>query len=73
MRKVIANRLTQSKQDIPITTLSVDIQMNKILELRAKFNSTPLLQETFGEFKLSVNDFIVKAAALSLKTSSRMQ
>lgn len=67
MRKVIANRLTQSKQDIPHYYLSVEIKMDKIMELRSKFNSTSLLQETFGEFKLSINDFIVKAAALSLK------
>lgn len=66
-RKVIASRLTQSKQEIPHYYLSVDIQMDRILELRSKFNSTALLQETFGSFKLSVNDFIVKAAALALK------
>lgn len=67
VRKVIASRLTQSKQEIPHYYLSVDIQMDKILELRSKFNSTALLQETFGSFKLSVNDFIVKAAAMALK------
>lgn len=67
MRKVIANRLTQSKQEIPHYYLKIDIEMDRILELRSKFNSTPLLQETFGEFKLSVNDFIIKAAGLALK------
>lgn len=67
MRKVIASRLTTSKQEIPHYYIKVDIEMDRILELRAKFNSTPLLQETFGQFKLSVNDFIVKAAALALK------
>lgn len=67
MRKVIASRLTESKQDIPHYYLKVDIEMDRILELRSKFNSAPLLQESFGAFKLSVNDFIVKAAALALK------
>jgi pyruvate dehydrogenase E2 component (dihydrolipoamide acetyltransferase) len=67
MRKVIAARLTESKRDIPHYYLKVDIEMDRIMELRSKFNSTPLLQETFGTFKLSVNDFIVKAAALALK------
>lgn len=66
MRKIIATRLTESKQNIPHYYLRVDIRMDKILALRAKFNSTPELQETFGSFKLSVNDFIVKAAALAL-------
>ena len=67
MRKVIASRLTESKQSIPHYYLKVDIEMDRIMELRSKFNSTQLLQETFGDFKLSVNDFIVKAAALALK------
>ena len=67
MRKVIASRLTESKQMIPHYYLKVDIEMDRIMELRSKFNSTQLLQETFGDFKLSVNDFIVKAAALALK------
>lgn len=67
MRKVIASRLTESKQDIPHYYLKVDIEMDRILELRSKFNSASLLQESFGAFKLSVNDFIVKAAALALK------
>ena len=67
MRKVIASRLTESKQDIPHYYLKVDIEMDRILELRSKFNSAQLLQESFGDFKLSVNDFIVKAAALALK------
>jgi len=52
---------------IPHYYLKVDIEMDRIMELRSKFNSTQLLQETFGDFKLSVNDFIVKAAALALK------
>ena len=41
--------------------------MDKILKLRTKLNSSPHLQDYFGPFKLSVNDFIVKAAALALK------
>lgn len=67
VRKVIASRLTESKQNIPHYYLSTEINMDKILDLRTKFNSTALLQETFGTFKLSVNDFIVKAAGLALK------
>lgn len=67
VRKVIANRLTDSKQSIPHYYLKVEIEMDKILEIRSKFNSNPLLQESFGPFKLSVNDFIIKATALALK------
>jgi pyruvate dehydrogenase E2 component (dihydrolipoamide acetyltransferase) len=66
MRRVIAARLTESKQQIPHYYLRVDIEMDRILELRTRFNTTPALQEAFGPFKLSVNDFIVKASALAL-------
>lgn len=67
MRKVIASRLTHSKQAIPHYYLNMEIKMDRILDLRSKFNSNPLLQDNFGSFKLSLNDFIVKAAALALK------
>ncbi len=67
MRRVIASRLTQSKQELPHYYLNMNIEMDRILNLRAKFNSNPLLQDTLGTFKLSLNDFIVKAAALALK------
>lgn len=67
MRKVIAARLTDSKQSIPHYYVRMQVRMDRILELRGQFNATAALQETFGTFKLSVNDFIVKAAALALK------
>lgn len=61
MRKTIAKRLTESKQTVPHYYLSVDINMDEVVELRKTLNN-----DSNGEFKLSVNDFIVKAAALSL-------
>ncbi len=62
IRKVIANRLTESKVTIPHYYLTVDINADKILKLREILNN-----ESNGAFKLSVNDFIVKAAALALR------
>eukprot|EP01090_Pellita_catalonica_P008639 TRINITY_DN19729_c0_g1_i1.p1 TRINITY_DN19729_c0_g1~~TRINITY_DN19729_c0_g1_i1.p1 ORF type:complete len:505 (-),score=113.27 TRINITY_DN19729_c0_g1_i1:36-1550(-) len=62
MRKVIAKRLTESKQQIPHYYLSTDCTVDNLLTLRKQFND-----DADGKFKLSVNDFIVKAAALSLK------
>ncbi|XP_066912034.1 dihydrolipoyllysine-residue acetyltransferase component of pyruvate dehydrogenase complex-like [Clytia hemisphaerica] len=62
MRKIIAKRLTESKQTVPHYYLSVDVNMDKVLELRQQLNS-----ESNGEYKLSVNDFILKASALALK------
>uniref|UniRef100_A0A8C6XFX1 Acetyltransferase component of pyruvate dehydrogenase complex n=1 Tax=Naja naja TaxID=35670 RepID=A0A8C6XFX1_NAJNA len=59
IRKVIAQRLMQSKQTIPHYYLSVDVNMGEILVLRKELNQMP--QNT----KLSVNDFIIKASALA--------
>ncbi|XP_077161451.1 dihydrolipoyllysine-residue acetyltransferase component of pyruvate dehydrogenase complex, mitochondrial isoform X1 [Paroedura picta] len=60
IRKVIAQRLMQSKQTIPHYYLSVDVDMGEILLLRKELN-----QETPENVKLSVNDFIIKASALA--------
>jgi len=61
MRKTIAKRLTESKQNIPHYYLSVDVVMDEVLALRQQLNA-----DSDGKFKLSVNDFIIKASALSL-------
>jgi pyruvate dehydrogenase E2 component (dihydrolipoamide acetyltransferase) len=61
MRKVIAQRLTESKQSIPHYYLTIDINMENITKLRARFN-----QKGTGEYKISVNDFIIKAAARAM-------
>ncbi|KFV51838.1 hypothetical protein N341_00932, partial [Tyto alba] len=60
IRKVIAQRLMQSKQTIPHYYLSVDINMGEVLVLRKELN-----QEVSDNIKLSVNDFIIKASALA--------
>jgi pyruvate dehydrogenase E2 component (dihydrolipoamide acetyltransferase) len=62
MRRTIGSRLTQSKQELPHYYLTVDIAMDKALKLREVFNKA--LAEK--DLKLSVNDFIVKAAACAL-------
>lgn len=61
IRKVIAQRLMQSKQTIPHYYLSVDINMDQVLELRKELNAEVKAQN----IKLSVNDFIIKASALA--------
>lgn len=61
LRKTIAKRLTESKQTIPHFYLSVDLDIDELLELRTKLN-----QRAEG-FKLSVNDFIIKASAKALR------
>jgi len=62
IRKVIADRLTQSKQTIPHYYLTIDCRIDELSKLRAKLND-----KGKGEYKLSVNDFVVKASALALR------
>lgn len=62
MRKVIARRLTESKQQVPHIYLTVDIQLDKLLKLRGEMNAALEPQGV----KLSVNDLLIKALAKSL-------
>ncbi|RMH52989.1 MAG: 2-oxo acid dehydrogenase subunit E2 [Zetaproteobacteria bacterium] len=62
MRKTIARRLSESKQQIPHFYLSLDVTMDRLIELRRQLN-----EAADGAFRLSVNDFIVKAAATALQ------
>merc|ERR1712136_542459 len=61
IRKVTAQRLCESKQQIPHYYLTVDVEMDTVLEIRKQFNSD-LAQDGV---KISVNDFIIKASALA--------
>jgi pyruvate dehydrogenase E2 component (dihydrolipoamide acetyltransferase) len=62
MRKTIARRLTESKQQIPHIYLTVDIQLDALLKLRGELNKG---LESRG-IKLSVNDLLIKALAMAL-------
>ena len=67
MRKVIAKRLTQSfNGEVPHFPLNVDIELDALLAARARINATSP-KEGEAAFKLSVNDFIIKASAMALK------
>ena len=65
MRKTIAKRLTTSKRDIPHFYLTVDCTIDMLLDVRKQMNEKAPA-EGAGAYKLSVNDFVVKAAALAL-------
>lgn len=68
MRKVIAARLTESTQSIPSYFLTVDCQIDSLLALRSQMNAVaPIGENERPEYKISVNDFIVKAMALALQ------
>jgi pyruvate dehydrogenase E2 component (dihydrolipoamide acetyltransferase) len=62
MRKTIARRLTESKQQVPHIYLTVDIQLDALLKLRGELNKG---LESRG-VKLSVNDMLIKAQAAAL-------
>jgi len=62
IRKVVAKRLSESKQTVPHFYLTVECQLDTLLSSRKELND-----KANGEFKLSVNDFIIKAAAMALK------
>ncbi|XP_027941097.1 dihydrolipoyllysine-residue acetyltransferase component 2 of pyruvate dehydrogenase complex, mitochondrial-like isoform X2 [Vigna unguiculata] len=64
IRKVTASRLLLSKQTIPHYYLTVDACVDKLMSLRGKLNS---LQEASGGSRISVNDLVIKAAALALR------
>lgn len=60
MRKIIAKRLQESKQTVPHFYLTVDYVIDDLLKLRKDVNEK-------GGYKISVNDFVIKACAIALK------
>jgi pyruvate dehydrogenase E2 component (dihydrolipoamide acetyltransferase) len=66
IRKVIARRLTESKQQVPHFYVSMDIEIDALLKLRSQLNATSP-KDGPGAFKLSVNDLVIKAAAVTLR------
>jgi pyruvate dehydrogenase E2 component (dihydrolipoamide acetyltransferase) len=66
MRRVIAKRLTESKQTVPHFYLTMDIELDALLKLRGELNARSS-KDGGGSFKLSVNDMIIKASALALR------
>ena len=67
IRKIIAQRLVQAKQTIPHFYLTVTCTIDKLLAAREDINSTaPKREDGKPAWKLSVNDFVIKALALAL-------
>ncbi len=62
VRKVIARRLTEADREIPQIYLSVDMEIDRLLYARKELN-----EALDGRAKVSVNDMVVKAAALALR------
>jgi pyruvate dehydrogenase E2 component (dihydrolipoamide acetyltransferase) len=62
MRKAIAKRLTDSKQETPHFYLNASVNMDALLAARQQLND-----RANGQYKLTVNDFIIKACAVALR------
>ncbi|MDQ2102248.1 2-oxo acid dehydrogenase subunit E2, partial [Azospirillum isscasi] len=60
-RKTISRRLTEVQQTVPDYFLAIDCELDALLKVRADLNARS------KDYKLSVNDFIIRAAALTLK------
>jgi pyruvate dehydrogenase E2 component (dihydrolipoamide acetyltransferase) len=68
MRRTIAQRLTASVQTIPHFYLTVDCDIGKLLDAREEINAgAPKDKDGKPSYKLSVNDFVIKALALALQ------
>jgi pyruvate dehydrogenase E2 component (dihydrolipoamide acetyltransferase) len=67
MRKTIARRLTEAKSTIPHFYLTVDCELDGLLALREQINAAAPVVDGKPTYKVSVNDFVIKALALALK------
>ena len=61
IRKIVAQRLTESARDIPHFNISVDVELDTLLDFRKRLND-----KEGADYKISVNDFVIKAVALAL-------
>ena len=66
MRRAIARRLTESKQQVPHFYLTLDCEIDALLKLRADLNAKAP-EKGEGAYKLSVNDFVIRASAAALR------
>ncbi len=62
MRKTIAKRLTAAARDIPHFNVTADVEMDALMAMRKELNG-----REGADYKISVNDFVIKAVALALK------
>ena len=66
VKKVTARRLTESKQTVPHFYVTIDVELDALLKLRGELNARSP-KEGAGAFKLSVNDMLIKACAVTLR------
>ena len=67
IRKTIAKRLLESKTTVPHFYLNVDCNVDELLAIREQMNKIAPKKDGKEEYKISVNDFVIKACAVALK------
>ncbi len=67
MRKTVAARLTEAKQTVPHFYLTLDCNIDALMAAREQINSAAPMEDGKPAYKLSVNDFVIKAWALALQ------
>ncbi|ADH89096.1 pyruvate dehydrogenase complex dihydrolipoamide acetyltransferase [Ancylobacter novellus DSM 506] len=67
MRRVIAQRMTEARQTVPTFYLTVDCDVDALLKLREELNKSAPEKDGKPAYKLSVNDFVIKAYALAFQ------
>jgi len=65
MRRTIARRMVESKQNVPHFNLTVDCEIDALLKMRAELNAKS------DAYKISVNDFVIRAASLTMRKVPR--
>lgn len=67
MRRVIAQRMAEARQTVPTFYLTVDCDVDALLKLREELNKAAPEKDGKAAYKLSVNDFVIKAYALAFQ------
>ena len=67
MRKTIAKRLMESKLTVPHFYLTVDVELDALMRLREQINAAAPVKDGKPAYKVSVNDFVIKAMAVALQ------
>jgi pyruvate dehydrogenase E2 component (dihydrolipoyllysine-residue acetyltransferase) len=66
IRKIVARRITEAKQTIPHFYLTIDCELDQLLAAREAINAAAPKKDGKPTFKVSVNDFVIKALAVAM-------
>ncbi len=67
MRKIIARRLTEAKSTIPHFYISMDIEIDKLIDLQGQLNAKSPARDQPGSYFITINDLVIRAAGATLR------